>query len=159
MIGALREWLCSVLVVSLLLAIAELLLPEGSIRKIGSFTGGLVLLLTLLRPFPGLRSEIPDLRWDVYEQEIVQRREELAAVGNRDLQELIESRTGAYISDKADSLGISVTVRVGTEENAEGVPVPERVEITGEYSPELAAWLESELAVPAERQVWNEGKN
>ena len=119
----------------------------------------IILLLTLLRPFPGLRSEMPELRWDVYEQAIIQRQEELSAAENRDLQELIESRTGAYISDKADSLGISVTVRVGTEENTEGVPVPEWVEIAGEYSPELAAWLESELAVPAERQVWNEGKD
>ncbi|MBE6962970.1 MAG: stage III sporulation protein AF [Ruminococcaceae bacterium] len=159
MIGALREWLCSVLTVTLLLSVVELLLPEGNMRKIGGFTGGLVLLLTLLSPVKGLRSEIPELRWDVYEQAIIQRQEELSAVGNRELRELIESRSAAYISDKADSLGISVTVRVRAEENAEGIPVPEWVEITGVYSAELAAWLESELAVPAERQVWNEGKN
>jgi len=75
------------------------------------------------------------------------------------MRELIESRSAAYISDKADSLGISVAVHVAAKENREGVIVPERVNITGTYSAELAEWIDRELGVPPERQVWNEGKN
>ena len=48
--GALREWLTSLVAVSMLLSVAQTLVPEGSIRKIASFTGGLILLVVLLRP-------------------------------------------------------------------------------------------------------------
>ena len=37
MIGALREWLTSIVVVTLLLSVAQTLVPEGSIRRVASF--------------------------------------------------------------------------------------------------------------------------
>ena len=50
MIGALREWLTSIVVVTLLLSVAQALVPEGNICRVASFLGGLILLLTMLRP-------------------------------------------------------------------------------------------------------------
>ena len=50
MMAAAREWLCAVVAVTLLLAAAQTLIPEGAIRRIASFVGGLILLVTLLRP-------------------------------------------------------------------------------------------------------------
>ena len=37
----------------------------------------------------------------------------------------------------------------------EGIPVPAAAELTGEPSPEMEQWLERELGIPVERQVWN----
>ena len=67
---------------------------------------------------------------------------------------LIESETEAYILDKAARMGLTVRIKVGTEENSEGVPVPVSAELTGTPSRELSCWIEAELGIPVERQVW-----
>lgn len=159
MIGALREWLTSVVVVTLLLSVAQTLVPEGSIRRVASFVGGLILLAALLRPLLG--ADLERLRLDLngYEQALQEAQEELAASGETELAERIEERTAAYISDKADALGLEVAVRVETSAGPDGVRLPEKAELTGPYSRELADFMARELGIPAERQVWHERKN
>ena len=159
MIGALREWLTSIVVVALLLSVAQMLVPEGSIRRVASFVGGLILLAVLLRPVLG--ADLERLRLDLggYEQELQDAREELSAAGDMALSERIEERTAAYISDKADALGLGVTVRVEASAGPDGVTLPEKAELTGAYSQELADFMARELGIPAERQVWHDGKN
>ena len=159
MIGAVRTWLTSVAAVTLLLSVVQTLTPEGAMRKIAGFTGGLVLLAALLQPLLGtdlsrLRLDFPD-----YQREIEARAAELDAAGKASLEGLIEERTAAYISDKADALGLDIKARVDTEPGADGTPVPHSAELEGPYSGELAAWIAQELGIPAERQVWHEGKN
>ena len=53
MMEAVREWLTSLVLVSLLLSVAQSLIPEGTLRRAASFTGGLILLFALLRPVLG----------------------------------------------------------------------------------------------------------
>ena len=77
--GALREWLTSLVAVSMLLSVARTLVPEGSIRKVSSFTGGLILLVVLLRPLLGADLSRLDLHLEDYERAIGQRQEELAS--------------------------------------------------------------------------------
>ena len=50
MIGMIRQWLTAVVMVTMLLSVAQTLVPEGTIRKITSFIGGLLLLLVMLQP-------------------------------------------------------------------------------------------------------------
>ena len=50
----------------------------------------------------------------------------------------------------------SETAFAAVEPDGSGVPVPVSVELTGPRSEVLSRWLETELGVPAERQVWNE---
>lgn len=40
MMHAIQEWLAAVVVVAMLLSVVQVLIPEGPIRKIASFTGG-----------------------------------------------------------------------------------------------------------------------
>ena len=157
--GALREWLTSLVAVSMLLSVARTLVPEGSIRKISSVTGGLILLVVLLRPLPGADLSRLDLHLEDYERAIGQRQEELASAGEAELAGIIEERTAAYISDKADTLGLAVKVQVETKPAGDGVPVPWRAELWGPRSPALATYMEEELGIPGERQVWHEGEN
>ena len=159
MIGALREWLTSIVVVTLLLSVAQTLVPEGSIRRVASFVGGLILLAVLLRPVLGTDLERLRLDLDGYEQALQEARQELASSGETELTERIEERTAAYISDKADALGLEVTVRVETDLGDDGVPVPSAAEVTGPWSEELASYMEKELGIPRERQVWHEREN
>ena len=157
--GALREWLTSLVAVSMLLSVARTLVPEGSIRKISSFTGGLILLVVLLRPLLGADLSRLDLHLEDYERAIGQRQEELASAGEAELAGIREERTAAYISDKADTLGLAVKVQVETKPAGDGVPVPWRAELWGPRSPALATYMEEELGIPGERQVWHEGEN
>jgi len=156
MIGALRNWVASIAAVTMLLAVAQTLVPEGTLRKLTGFTGGLLLLAALLQPV--LRTDLGRLRLDFsdYREAIEERAAELDAAGKEELADIIAGRTAAYILDKADALGLAVTVRVETGEDA---PLPVSAELTGPYSRELAEWIALELGIPAERQVWHEGKN
>ena len=159
MMAALREWLTSIVAVSMLLCVAQLLIPEGTLRKIGGFAGGLILLLVLLRPILGaeveqLTVDFEDYRTAIEEQRAVMQEEQETELAGR-----IAQRTAAYISDKAEALKLCVEVQVETEADADGIPVPSTVEIRGMRSEELAMWMEQELDIPMERQVWHEEEN
>lgn len=158
MIGAVRSWLTSIAAVTLMLTVVQTLVPEGTLRKITGFTGGLLLLAALLQPV--LKTDLARLRLDFsdYSAAIEERTEALDAAGKEELAAIIAGRTAAYISDKADALGLAVAARVETEP-VEGIPVPVSAELTGPYSQDLADWIAGELGIPAERQVWHEGKN
>ena len=159
MIAGVRSWLTSITAVTLMLTVVQTLVPEGTLRKITGFTGGLLLLAALLQPV--LRTDLGGLRLDLsgYGGAIEERRAELDAAGKEELAAIIAERTAAYISDKADALGLEVTVRVETEPGEEGTPLPVSAELEGSYSQDLADWIAGELGIPAERQVWHEGKN
>lgn len=154
--AALREWLTAVMAVSLLLSVARMLVPVGPLRDVSAFIGGLILLTVLLRP--ALNLDLEELRPNIEAfTEMTERRQaELEAVADQELTERIESETAAYISDKAGSLGLTLRVQV-TAEGRDGVPVPVRAELTGPRSEALSRWMETELGIPVEGQVWNEG--
>ena len=153
---ALREWLASIVLVSVLVSAAQTLVPEGSVRKIAAFTGGLILLLTLLQPLLGVRLEMLDLSLEAYRTEVKTQQSVLEQASEKELEELIEQQTAAYIWDKADALGLEIRVQVCAEGETGSIPVPVSAELWGTYSEALAAYLERELGIPAERQVWHE---
>lgn len=159
MIGAVRSWLASIAAVTMALTVLQTLVPEGTLRKISGFTGGLLLLAALLQPV--LKTDLGRLRLDFsdYEEAVAGRAAELDAAGKEELAAIIAGRSAAYISDKADALGLGVAARVETEPGPDGIPLPVSAELTGPYSRELADWIAGELGIPAERQVWHEGKN
>ena len=142
--------------VTLLLSVAEMLVPQGSLREIASFTGGLILLAVLMQPLGKIDPAKIDLNISRYQEAVEQRQAELEASQKEELASLIESEMETYISDKAKSMGLTLRVRVTAEPDGSGVPVPVSVELTGPRSETLSQWLETELGLPAERQVWNE---
>ena len=156
MMAAAREWLTAVAAVTLLLSVAQLLVPPGNLREIASFVGGLILLAAIMQPL--LKIDLSDIQLDFsfYQGTVEQRQAELENTQKEKLTSLIEAETEAYISDKAKSMGLTLKVRVTAEADEGGMPVPVRVEITGPWSGGLSGWLETELGLPAERQVWNE---
>ena len=155
MIGLIRQWLTAVVLVTMLLSVAQTLVPEGTVRKITSFIGGLLLLVVMLQPL--LRTDLGSLRIHAedYAAAIEERQAELESAENEALAQGIAERTAAYISDKAGALGLSVTARVQVETGEDGVPYPAAVEVDGPRSEELADYMEQELGIQAERQVWN----
>ena len=155
MMAALREWLTAVLVTAVLLSLAERLAPEGSLRKITSLVGGLILLLVLVRPLAGLGTG--EFRLDYGDQStaVEQRRQELQAENDKTLAELIARETEAYISDKAAEWGLECQAVVTVALNEDGIPVPWSAELSCGPSERLAAELEQSLGIPRERQVFH----
>ena len=156
MMEAVRAWLTSVVLVSVLLSAAQSLIPPGTVRKAAGFTGGLILLLVLLRPVLGADLDRLALDFSDYQTAVEERQAELADTQTEAMASIIAEQTEAYILDKAGELGLEVTVRVETRTGEDGVPVPWSAELTGARSEALASALETELGIPAERQVWHE---
>ena len=50
MLELIRHWLVGITCAAMLVALAESLIPAGSIRRIARLTGGLVLLAAILNP-------------------------------------------------------------------------------------------------------------
>ena len=144
-----RQWLSSIVVVSLLLSVVQSLVPKGSLRRVASFLSGLV----LLEPLPKLDLEGLELRGLQEETEKVRR--QLEAEQETALKAGIAEQTEAYISDKAAALGLTVQARVETRTGEDGVPLPWSADMEGGYAEELAQWIEAELDIPRERQVWH----
>ena len=156
MIEAVQEWLRAVVVTALLLSVVQTLLPEGNVRRIASFSGGLILMLVLLRPLLGTDLSALELDLAPYREAIEERQAELEAESDQELEQLIAERTGAYILEEAARLGMQIQVRVETAPGDDGMPVPVRVEITGAYSAQLSEWIARALGIPGEEQVWHE---
>ena len=158
MMGAVREWLISLVTVSMLLSVVQQLLPEGSLRKVGMFIGGLVLLTVLLRPVFTVELEGLEWDWRAYHQELESRQQQLTKEHETEMAEFIEKQLAAYISDKAASLGLAVTAHIQVEKNEDGLPVPVGAVLNGELSAPLSDWIAAELGIPKEEQIWNEGE-
>ena len=98
MMAAAREWLTAVAAVTLLLSVAQLLVPPGNLREIASFVGGLILLAAMMQPL--LKIDLSDIQMDFssYQGAVEQRQAELENTQKEELTSLIEAETEAYIS-------------------------------------------------------------
>ena len=156
MMTEMRIWLTAIAAATLLLSVIQMLVPQGSLREVAALAGGLILLIVMVQPLLKTGLSGLDLHLSDYRRAVEQRQAELESDREDELLPLIESETAAYISDKAESMGLTLRVRVTAETDGGGVPVPVRVELTGPKSDALSEWLKTELDLPAERQVWNE---
>lgn len=158
MIEAVRGWITSIVTVTMLLSVIQTMVPDGRIRRISSFGGGLVLMVVLLQPI--FRIDVSDLELGgtAYEEEIRTRQEEANQSVRTEWEGIIEREVAAYISDKADALGLNLSVEVRAETGDDGLPVL-TAELAGCPSELLAEYLATELGIPRERQVWEYEKN
>ena len=147
-----RQWLLGVVACAMLVSVAGQLCPEGGVRQIARFTGGLLLLCAMLRPLATV--ELPDGLWGSGYREAVAALElELGAEREKALVDGIAAELQAYIEDKADSLGADVRSEVSMEVRG-GVPTVTRVTLRGAYSAALAESIAAELGVTKEKQIW-----
>ena len=155
MIQAVREWLLSIIMVSFLISLLRVLLPEGNLRKIGAFTGSLVLLSAILRPLVRLEPEWP--AWDMaaYESEIAERMDELNGRRADAFRAQVADASAEMIQQKAAELGASVSAAVTVRTENE-TPLPWSVTLDGAWNAALSEWIRVALDIPPERQEWRE---
>ena len=148
-----RKWLLGVVACSLAVTISTRLAGEGKTGGLVRFTGGLLLLCAMLRPLAQL--ELPEAGWNMggYRAAVAQLELELRGERENTLSDSISERLASYIEDKAGSLGMEVRATVAMELR-NNVPVPVGVTLRGEYSAELADYVERELGIAQEKQTW-----
>ncbi len=151
MMDAVRQWLTSVVLTSFLISLLRLLLPEGSLRKAGAFTGSLVLLTAIVRPLARLEPDWPDWNLSAYESAIAERMDELSAGQEDAFAAQVAERTAEAIRAYAPGVSARVTVRA-----QDGVPLPWAVTLSGTPEAGLSAWLTNALDIPPERQFWTD---
>lgn len=153
-----RSWILSVTISAMIIAIAEALMPAGTVKKVGKLTGGLVLMLGILQPIVRLDYEELFLVANGLESITVESQETQEENNQELLKSIIEQESVAYVLDKAQSLGISCTVSIGCDWNEDKVPYPASAEIRGildeKQRRQMICLLSEDLGIPKEKQTY-----
>ena len=156
MLELIRHWLVGITCAAMLVALAESLIPAGSIRRIARLTGGLVLLAAILKlDTTALTRALTEYKLELsaYSADLEEENEIL-------MKDIIEEQSGAYIQDKAAALGIDCQVTVEADGEEEW-PIPQSVTVMGSLTAEqqeaLERTIEEDFAIPAERQRYESG--
>lgn len=151
-----RQWIVGVTCAAIIGALAECLMPEGGVKKAGRLAVGLLLMLAVVKPLSALQGG----EWDElpYSRQVETGSGALQAENEALVKAIIEERTAAYISDKAEALGMECTVQVSYHYGGDGDVWPESVVVRGEFTQRqqesLSQALEADLAIRAENQTF-----
>ena len=156
MIDALRSWLLGIVAVALCIALTEQLVSQSGIRRVLRLAGGLLLLMAMFGPL----RQISGARWDLSlfqpETDRETLEQELRESSQGALEQGIEEALTSYIWDKGQSIGADCQVSVTVSTDEAGLPVIGSVTLTGTYHAALSKWLEDDMGIPPEHQIWQE---
>lgn len=158
MMELIREWLLGIVGVAFLLALAEGLMPEGGAKKVGKFTGGLLLFLVMFRPIAAFDLDELPRELERYQWETEAAIGALEQENQKLIADIIEEDLAAYIEEKASVLGADCTAEVTFERNDSDMQVPNTVRLMGVFpagtQEELCRIIAEELNIPEERQSY-----
>lgn len=152
-----RQYILSVVAAAVLCAVIRTMASgKGTAASLIRLVSGIFLAFVVMAPVAHLELEALPTVLMLDSQEAA----EAAALGEniaRDAAgDIIKQQTEAYILDKAEALGLELTVEV-TLSGGE-LPTPAAVRIRGSASPyaraALQAMLEEELGISKENQLW-----
>lgn len=153
-----QQWITGVTAAAIIGALAQSLMPEGGGKRAGRLAVGLLLLLAVVKPVAEVDAAVLSGALAEYHVRSVGDGDALAETNAALVKAIIEERTAAYISDKAQELGIACTVRVTYRYGEDGTVWPGSAVIAGELTEEergrLARLLEAELAIGQENQTF-----
>lgn len=131
------QWLVSVIATTMVIAVAETLMPKGSVKEVGKLICGLILLLSIIKPVIELSPDVLEGIALPLQDEISQRTEELENDYNQQIKLIIESELATYILDKAKEAGVLSHavmpnyIAVDCILHEEGIYLPESVVVFG----------------------------
>lgn len=157
MVEQLGQWLMGVTCGAMILALAVGLAPAGTAKQAAKLAGGLLLLLTVVKPLVRLDGSILTKALTEYRLEAELSAQGMAEQNKTLMTDIIEEQCAAYIQDKAAALGISCQVRVEADQTAD-YPIPKVVTITGTMTASeqqrLTEQIETDFAIPADQQYY-----
>lgn len=151
----LRQYIVSIIIAALICGIID----GFSCGKTGStlkLITGLFLTLTIFRPI----FQINDLDFSDMIVSYTREADDSISFGEQAAQnaagQIITEHVRAYILDKAQSLGLEISVEVFLEDEAPFLP--DRISIVGSVSPQdkrrLETYISETLGIPKENQQW-----
>mgnify|MGYP000885463590 FL=1 len=151
----LREYLLRLLWAALVCGVVNRTAKGSGCAPVIRLLCGVFLTVVLVQPLCGLSFEEP-LRWA---ENLNALGAEIVEQGSREAQAqkeaIIKTRLEAYIVEKADQTGASVSADITLDDDG----LPRAVTVTGVLSPaakgRLKRMLTQELGIPEVRQQWN----
>ena len=151
----LRTWLFGVMAAAMALSILYALVPKGALLTIAKCTGGLVMLLVVVRPLLALAPGELHLQYEEWERTIQQQTETYTAANQQEMETLIQEETAAYISEKAAQLGVVCHPEV-TCQVRDGVPFPAEATLDIPKNTALLQIIRTDLGIDEMHQRWQE---
>lgn len=152
----LKDWLTGLIAAAMVLSLLYAMVPKGTMHAIIRFGGGLVLLLAVLRPLLQVDVEELQVQYRSYQQEVDRQIAVYQEENQAQMASIIEEELSAYISKKAEGMGLSCQVQVETELK-DGIPMPCGVSLDIPYNAALGRWIETETGIAEEKQSWEVG--
>ena len=153
-----REYVLSIIAAALLSTVVKALIGEKNVTgKIAALLCSVLVAVTLIAPLKNIRfqnitSYLSELNSDAdnYIRQGV-------SAADKSIADIIKSQAEAYILDKADQMGLCITVEVELDETNDNIP--DRVTIQGNVSPYtkevFSNFLQEELGIEKGKQQWN----
>lgn len=153
MIQLLKEWLLGLVAAAMLLSVLNALLPKRMFRGIGKVTGGLILLLVLVRPVLGMQWKELSGKYYDYELQIDRQTEVYMQENQQQMESIIERELNAYVCETAAQMGLDCEADVETQW-LDGAPHPVSVTLYTDYNEALSNRIFRELGITPEQQCW-----
>lgn len=157
-----REWIVGVTAAALTVAICDMLVPDGGIKKIVKLAGGMLLLLVSVAPIMNIDSRLEVDGFGLDPVGIEERKEELMVQQEELSKSVIEDSMAAYIEDRAMEIGIVCQAHVTVVKEEDNCFKPESIELTGDWTyqqrTELSMLLEDYFEIAPEKLAFMEAK-
>lgn len=150
-----RTWLVGLFAAAAVVSVLYSLIPRGKLLVIARCSGGLVLLLALLRPVLHWDGPIWENSFRRWQDEMETASLEMQGAGENRLSSLIADKTAAYIQEKAEAMGLTCHPTVSTSLR-QWVPFPDRVWLDIPFHGALSDCIANDLDIPQDRQIWQE---
>lgn len=150
-----RSWLIGLFASAAAVSVLYSLMPKGKLQTVARLSGGLILLLALLRPVLRWDSKLWESSLRRWQERVEVNTLSLQGAGENRLSSLIAEKTAAYIQEKAEAMALTCHPTVTTEFR-EGVPFPSAVTLDVPFHGALSQIIAEELDIPRERQYWQE---
>ena len=150
-----RTWLFGIVAASMALALLYALVPKGALLTVAKCTGGLIMLLVVIRPLLALDLDGLRVGYEEWERTIQQQTDDYTAENQREMETIIQQETAAYISEKAAELGLTCCPEV-TCRLQDGVPFPTEVTMDIPKNATLSRIIAADLDIDEAHQRWRE---
>ena len=153
-----REYILSVIAAAILCAVIKGLIGEASATgKIAGLLCSILMAVTLITPLKDIKFYNVSSYLNSLSENADQYIHEGTSMAEKSIRDIIKKETEAYILDKADRMGLDISVEVELDDSNSNVP--DRVTVKGKFSPYakevFSNFLQDELGIAKEKQQWN----
>lgn len=158
--GTFTNWIRGLVAASVMTALSAQMIPRGPVKKITEVVCGVMLMGFLLNPIAKADGTAFSYALADYRRMTAELTQDMEAEEKQLLRAYIEQKCGAYILDEAQALGMTdLEAQVYASWENESW-IPKEVHFKGQCSDgqraQLTGFVEAELGIPRERQIWNE---